>query len=236
MRIAKESIKQYKEFGIDGIEEFDADLLVSNQSLSNPMHREQAKNELNAMYKHFADELGNIRLWRGMSFAVVDGSTVVDPATRYSFSPLIDEYVPIYQIGYHGLIDMVTIPVNTMNDPAFNLLKAAEYGQNISFELTWAPTDDLFYAYNSWFLTSTQHDYFRDTFINLYNRYNTAFADTQNKLITNHEKLADNIFRTTFENGKRIICNYREESYNYEGINIPGLTFAVEAGGKVVIP
>lgn len=227
-RIVNESLKKYQKWGIDGIEEFDADLLVSSQSSTNPVHREQVKNETNAIYRHMADTLGDVRIWRGMAYAIVDGATVVDPAARYSFSPLIDEYVPVYYIAYRGLVDFVTIPINTMDDPGYSMLKAAEYGQNLSFELTHAPTDDLFYAWNSWFLTSTQFDTFQEEFLAIYKKYNEVFADTQGLFITNHENIADNVFRTTFENGKKIVCNYRETDFDYYGTPIPAMGFIVE--------
>jgi hypothetical protein len=230
------SMKHYKEWGIDGIEEFDADMLVSSQKADYRIHREQTKNEMNEVYKYMKEELGDVRLWRGMAYSLVNNATVVDPAARYSFSPLIDEYVPIYFMGLRGLVDFVTIPVNTMNDITYNTLKAAEFGQNLSYELTWQPTDDLFYAYNSWFLSSTQHDNFRDEYIAMYNRYNGVFADLQGQFIVKHEELEENIFRTTFEGGKRIICNYRESAYAYNGISIPAMSFAIEEEGTVTLP
>jgi hypothetical protein len=139
-------------------------------------------------------------------------------------------------MGLRGLVDFVTIPVNTMNDTAYNTLKAAEFGQNLSYELTWQPTDDLFYAWNSWFLASTQHDFFRDDFIEIYKRHNGAFADLQGQFIVKHERLEENIYRTTFEGGKRIICNYRSDAYAYEGMLIPPMSYGIEVEGKVTLP
>ena len=235
-RIAGESIKEYKNFGIDGITEFGATYLMSNQNSSNRMHREQVKDEVNALYQRFSDELGGIRIWQGMAFALVDGATIVDPAARYSFSPLVNQYVPIYYIAHRGLFNMVTIPVNTMSDPSLSILRAAEYGSNLSFQLTHAPTKDLFYAWNSWFLTSSQFDSFKYEFLDLYHLWNDIFGGAEGKFIENHEQIADDVFRTTFEGGMQIIANYRDADYFYEGMYIPSRWFAVNREGGLFLP
>jgi len=235
-RIAEQSIREFQDMGINGIMEFSSNYLISNQGTTNRMHRTEVQRETNALYQRFSDELGSIRLWQGMTFGIVDGATVVDPVARYSFSPLISEYVPFYHIAFGGLINLVTVPVNTMADPEIAMLRAAEYGMNLSFILTYAPTEYLFWAFNSWFLTSTQFDNFKYSFLELYNRWNYVFAPVQGQFIVNHENIADNVFRTTYENGQQIIVNYRNEPFDYDGVSIPALNFAVRRGGQVFIP
>jgi hypothetical protein len=235
-RIAERSLEEFRYLGINGIMEFSANYLISNQNSDNRMHREEVQKQTRALYQRFADELGSIRLWQGMTFGLVDGATVVDPAARYSFSPLINEYVPFYHIALNGLINLVTVPVNTMADPEVSILRAAERGMNLSFILTYESTEDLFYARNSWFLTSTRFDIFKYRFLEMYNRWNYVFRETQGQFIVNHENIADSVFRTTFENGQQIIVNYRNESYIYEGVTIPPLDFAIRREGRVYVP
>ncbi|MCL2404494.1 MAG: DUF5696 domain-containing protein [Defluviitaleaceae bacterium] len=235
-RIAERSLEEYRRLGIDGIMEFSSEYLISNQGQANRMHREEVKREIRALYQHMSDELGRIYLWRGMTFGVVDGAAVVDPANTFSFSPLINEYVPFYHIAFRGLIDLITVPVNTMANPEVTILQAAEHGMNLSFILTYAPTEYLFFAYNSWMLTSSQFDIFKYSFLELYNRWNYIFADVKGQFIVNHENIADNIFRTTYENGFQVIVNYRNEAFEYEGVSIPALNFAIRREGQVYIP
>jgi hypothetical protein len=235
-RVAERSLEEYRWLGIDGIFEFSSDYLISNQGTGNRMHREETQREVNALYQHISDELGRIYLWRGMTFGLVDGAAVVDPANTYSFSPLISEYVPFYHIALRGLIDLITVPVNTMANPEVSILQAAEYGMNLSYILTYAPTEDLFFAYNSWMLTSSQFDIFKHSFLEMYNRWNYAFAEVEGKFITNHENIADNVFRTTYETGLQVIVNYRDEAFEYGGIFIPPLDFALQRNGRVYVP
>ncbi|MCL1786551.1 MAG: DUF5696 domain-containing protein [Defluviitaleaceae bacterium] len=235
-RIAENSLREFRDLGINGIMEFSSNYLISNQSSDHRMHREEVQRETHALYQRFADELGSIRLWQGMTFGLVDGATVVDPVARYSFSPLISEYVPFYHIALGGLINLVTVPVNTMADPDISILRAAEYGMNLSFMLTYEPTEQLFWAYNSWFLTSTQFSNFNYRFLEMYNRWNYVFAPVQGQFIVNHENIADNVFRTTWENGQQVIVNYRSVPFEYDGVDIPALGFAVRRGGQVFIP
>jgi len=235
-RIAEQSIREFQELGINGIMEFSSNYLISNQGTNHRMHRTEVQRETHALYQRFADELGSIRLWQGMTFGLVDGATVVDPVARYSFSPLINEYVPFYHIALNGLINLVTVPVNTMADPQVSILRAAEYGMNLSFMLTYAPTENLFWAFNSWFLTSTQFDNFNYAFLEMYHRWNYVFAPVQGQFIVNHENIADSVFRTTYENGQQIIINYRNTPFVYEGVTIPALDFAIRREGQVYVP
>jgi len=235
-RVAEQSIREFQNLGVNGIMEFSSNYLISNQSNANRMHREEVQYYTNALYQRFSDELGRIRLWQGMQFGIVDGATIVDPVNRFSFSPLINEYVPVFHIATRGLLNLVTVPVNTMADPSFSILRAAEYGMNLSFILTYAPTEDLFWANNSWMLTSTQFTNFNYQFLAQYQRWNTVFAPLQDVFITNHENIAPNVFRTTYEDGTQIIVNYRNEAFDYNGFNIPALDFAVRRDGQVFIP
>jgi hypothetical protein len=235
-RLLDKSLKYYTDWGIDGIEEFNTDDVVTDYNPSNPKTRQQFTESMNAIYKRMSDTLGSVRLWAGYTYTMVDQCTVIEGAARNSYSPLTDEHVPVYFIAYRGLVDFVTVPINTMYDVSNGLLRAAENGMNISIELTAGDTADLFYAQASQHLPSTQFENFKDYALALYQRYNTAFADVQGQFIVNHDKPANNITRTTFENGKRIICNSRHTAYNYEGISIPPLSFAVEVNGEVTIP
>jgi hypothetical protein len=235
-RVLDESLEVYRWLGIDGIFEFGSDYLISNQGTANRMHREETQREIHALYRHISDELGRIYLWRGMTFGIVDGAAVVDPANTFSFSPLICEYIPFYHIAFRGLIDLITVPVNTMANPEYTILQAAEYGMNLSYILTYAPTEELFFAYNSWMLTSTQFEIFKYQFLELYKRWNYVFADLEGKFIINHENVADNVFRTTYENGTQIIVNYRSASFEYGGTTIPALDFAIRRNGQVYVP
>jgi hypothetical protein len=58
----------------------------------------------------------------------------------------------------------------------------------------------------------------------------------QGKFITHHENIADNVFRTTYENGFQVIVNYRNEVFVYEGVTIPALNFAIRRNGQVYVP
>ena len=52
--------------------------------------------------------------------------------------------------------------------------------------------------------------------IELYKKFNNNLGDTYSQFITGHEKLANGVYKTTYENGKSVIVNYNYADYDYK--------------------
>ncbi len=66
----------------------------------------------------------------------------------------------------------------------------------------------------------------------LYQKFNEKLGDTYNQYITKHEKVADGVYKTTFESGKSVLVNYNYENYDYNGTTVGSRDFAVVKGGE----
>ena len=68
--------------------------------------------------------------------------------------------------------------------------------------------------------------------MNLYNKFSETFEGTYDKGIDKHERLADGVYKTTFEGGKAVVVNYNYSNYQYNGQEIPARDFAAVKGGE----
>ena len=72
----------------------------------------------------------------------------------------------------------------------------------------------------------------KDSAIELYNKFNSNLGDTYSQFIVAHEKLASGVYKTTYENGKAVIVNYNYADYDYNGKTIPQRDFVtLKTGG-----
>ena len=54
----------------------------------------------------------------------------------------------------------------------------------------------------------------------IYTSVNDIIADVQDQYIISHERLSENVYKTTYEEGKQIIVNYGSEDYTDEALNV----------------
>jgi hypothetical protein len=65
-----------------------------------------------------------------------------------------------------------------------------------------------------------------------YHRANEALADVQGQTIKDHEKIAEGVYKTTFEKGKEIIVNYTSKPVEVNGAKVEPLDFKVVKEGQ----
>lgn len=51
--------------------------------------------------------------------------------------------------------------------------------------------------------------------------------------IDNHEKIADGVYRTTFDNGYTVVVNYNNTSVQVDGLTIDANGYLLGMGGEV---
>lgn len=228
-RTLDDSIPRYRELNVDGIQEYGLDRLNSDFNASSPMNREQTKRSYESFITSMVKELGTVRLSRGMAYQLTSGVSVENIAADYSFSPIVDEIVPFYPMALHGLVDYVSMPYNLMDEPDKELLKAIEYGANVSFEVTAEPTERLKDAETD--LYSSEFDVWKQDILRLYGKVKEALGGVSDSFITTHEQLARDVYLTAYDNGTSIVCNYSDSSYAYQGKSVAPMDFIVVKGG-----
>ena len=143
---------------------------------------------------------------------------------------LIDEVVPFYGMVLHGYKDYAGGPVNLSSDVNTMILKSVESGAGLSFQWIWGENSLL---KNTEFdgLYSVNYEAWKDTALDAWKRVNESVGDLQGLLITGHEKLSENVYCTTYEDGTRVIVNYGRQEAHWEGNVVPAQDFLVVKEG-----
>jgi hypothetical protein len=169
--------------------------------------------------------------------AALDGSNTyaIPHADRLDFVTLdsthydlFDDTVPFFHIAAHGLVQYTGSPYNLISDGRRMWLRHVEYGATPFFVLTKASSAQLFRTGANG-IYSSQYSTWRDEVIRQYQVMETL-APLAGQFITGHERLAEDVFAVTYEDGSRVIVNYRHEAYNLGGLEIPAQDFVLIPG------
>ena len=174
----------------------------------------------------------------------VGGNVLAENANAYTFawlsdiinvpfdsnqSRLLDETVPFYAIVLHGYKDFAGSILNMTDDFDTAVLQSVEYGAGLSFE--WIYGDNHLLK-NTDFdsLYSINFAAWKEKAIEAYRRVNSAVGSVQGQKITAHEKLANKVYATTYEDGTCVIVNYNKEAVSVSGQNVGARDFVVVKG------
>ena len=221
----------YERLKISGIEDGSLGwFLTSDFSQSAPMSREDVKNAHVTAVRNIVERFGEIRLETTKAYILGDHMTLTYVSDS-SYLTILDDSVPFYTIAMHGLVDYLCGDYNSFFDPPVELLKAVEYGGNISFTITQQPTEMLKEAVRSHYY-STEYALWRDDIIQYYNSLRQYLELTRGQYITGHEKITPNVVRVSYENNVQVIINYSQQLYTYQNNQILPQNFIVLEGEK----
>ena len=71
-----------------------------------------------------------------------------------------------------------------------------------------------------------------DDIVDMYTEANSILQPLWHERIIDHETLAVNVYRTTYENGTSVIVNYNSVPVEVLGIEIPGYGYKILSGGE----
>lgn len=166
------------------------------------------------------------------SFQYVNGYSnhIYELTDDFSYDLFSQKAVPFIQIALHGLVTYTSQYINEREEYTTQFLRDLEYGTVPSFIFTHEPTEALRFSYGLR-LFSTQSSSWENEAVQQYQIFNEVLGDVQDQFIVNHRQLANNVFETTYENGKRVIVNYsNSRSYIADGVNVEPRSYAVIGG------
>ena len=166
------------------------------------------------------------------------GNSRLIPLTSYIYDmpgsssdfDIIDKSVPIYQIAISGLIPYSLEGINTCTDYETQILKCVEYGADFKFNLSYTDFGVLGEPYFG-YLNGTNYQAWKDYIVQANKRLAQLNGQIGNGRITYHEQIADDVFVTTYDNGVKVVVNYNETEFTYEGVCVNGRDFAIVKGG-----
>ncbi len=183
--------------------------------------------------RQYRDDGYDIIVEKGMAYTLPYVSTVLNiPMTSSKF--VVESYeIPFVQIVLHGLVEYAGEPFNLTQDIQYTILKCLEYGATAYGRFMYEE-DDVFQ--NTYYLDlySLNYEHWLSETQQIYKAVNEAIGDVQTEFIVNHERLADNVYRTTYEGGKQVIVNYNTEEYVCKdlGVTIAARGYYVTGGAQ----
>ncbi len=147
-----------------------------------------------------------------------------------------DESVPFYQMVVHGYIpysgDFFEAG-NLRADPAIERLRAIEFGALPRYVLTYEATSSLA---DTWFsqLYSSRYTDWIDSLVEDYRILVEELGRLQAVPMQAHRRLDEGVYEVRYEDGSRVIVNYRAQTYSLNGERSPR-SVSVPPLGHVVL-
>ncbi|MFP4975508.1 DUF5696 domain-containing protein [Paenibacillus sp. CN-4] len=223
-------LESYRKLGITGVQfEHFGSLLYSDEDNRSQTDRRRTQDTYTGTLEQYRQESLGTAVEYGYAYTLGRVDRIDHAPLDYSGFIYTDRAIPFYQLVVHGLVPYTSDPVNLFDDSRKQMLRALEYGALPSYELTYAPTSDLQRTLENGLFTSCLQDWLKpsaETHLKLKDVYN-RIAGQQ---MTDHEELAESVFRTTYESGLSVITNYNDHAVNAAGQHVEAFGYAVTGG------
>ena len=206
-------------------------LLYTDYNKENPLLRQQAVEYYRKWIAEYRAKIGETSVYYGFDYAASVADKIYDIPTESSRLFQVDQTVPFIQIVYHGLVDYYSEPVNRTAQNEVAVLKAIEYGANITFEITENLTEELKYTkYNSLFKSCFTD--LKSEIENIYDIAEKTVGTVADASIVAHYcvdgETSGNVYCTEYSNGVKVYVNYGDAEYSVEGVGaVPALGVGV---------
>lgn len=165
------------------------------------------------------------------AYALAYADAIYDMPCSDSGFRLTDESVPFYPAVVRGSIAYVSEPLNYQDDCRMAFLQAVECGAGLQYTLSWETTALLKETDYAWINRGRYADW-AQTIRTQYGRAAEALAPLAGMEMIGHERVAFNVYKTTYENGDAVVVNYGARAATVDGVTIPPMDFALVKAGE----
>jgi len=226
----KKQVDDLAALGIDGLQlQYMGELIYSDEDKASITDRSVAANAWIESMRLVKEEVGSVAVEYGNAYALGLVDRIEDVPLFHSNYIYTDEAVPFYQLVVHGLVPYYAGPINLREDAEVEYLKAIEYGALPSAELTGELSSKLHRTAETRLFSSYAGDWtaqIAEEYAELLPLYD-AIAGQQ---MTNHERLAPKVFRTSYANGTAVIVNYSNEAVTVDGVTVDSMNYTWSKG------
>lgn len=205
--------------------------LNADYNRSEVIDREEAKGIVAEQLQAISGSVQELMVEGGNAYTAPYAQHIVNAPMGSSGFNITDESVPFFQLVYHGYAQYAGSAWNMADDQDsdFNFLKALETGSAQYY--IWFYSDASAIKMTDYdYLYSANYERWIDEAGERYIELNNALHDVQSQTITDHRKLAEGVYQTTFEQGKTIIVNYNDKAVNVDGITVDAKHYRI--GGE----
>lgn len=207
---------------VDGLSFYSLGQYVTyNYSNDHYLNKSQCKVIWKNMLETASDSYEKITVQGGNQYVLPYADKVTDIPYSDSGYRMTTKSVPVYQIAVHGLVNYTGDALNLSSDKDEEILKWVEYGYVPFFELTYSGSEELMRTDYSELFSSTFSSW-SDEATNIYKDFNKNLKDVWNLFIVDHEEVASDVFKVTYQSEdkkttKVVYVNYNDEECTVDG-------------------
>jgi hypothetical protein len=176
--------------------------------------------------KALSDAGLGLKLDSGNVYLLSGADSLVNVALDSSMSRLETYAVPFTAMVLKGYISFAGPPINNSGEYEHMFLKTLENGADLHYEIM---------AADSFLLADTEYtDMYSvgaDIWLNIikekYKQLDGELYGLANERIDRHQRLADGVFETAYENGVCVIVNYSDSAYENGSVHVAPLGYAI---------
>ncbi len=205
------------------------EILSADYNIKREVSREQAMNLQAAKLSELKQEGYNLMINSGNLYAVPYADFIVNLNLNSKGYNIIDEEIPFTQIALHGLVSYAGTSLNLSQDYEKDLLRTIETGAGLYYTFMDA---DGFELQDSRYIHYYSSDFenWEEKAVSLYQSMKEDLGHIFNQYIVNHEKLANGVYMTEYEDGTQVIVNYNTSAYTHNGNEVAARNYLVEGG------
>lgn len=196
--------------------------LFSEFTTKRPMTRSESAN----LYASIVESAGEkVMVEGGNSYTLKGASHIYALDSEATGYDLEDGSIPFYQIALHGLVSYSVTPINLTADANYAMLKALETGSSLCYSVCGGDIENIDES-----ISDAPYEYIRELMIEQNKTAMPVLEKVAKKEIVGHEKIGENLYKTTFDGGNVIYVNYSSKDANVDGKLIKGEGFLFEEG------
>ena len=216
IRAQKAIVDALKGIGASGIHYVDGpgNLLYSDYTPSSRLSRADTAFYYEELLDYTRESLGGVGVVRGNDYSLGHVDLIESLPFESNYDFVVDETVPFYPIAVHGYVQYSTVPGNLRNDYDADFLKAIEYGAVPYYRITHAPSRTLMDTdYED--VYSSEFAVWEDRILEEYAAFD-RLSSIVHQRIADHERVAEGVYATTYEDGTRVVVDYNAGRFHAE--------------------
>ncbi|MBQ5590334.1 MAG: hypothetical protein IIU65_01495, partial [Clostridia bacterium] len=225
-------MSDYKDYGIKNISfrSIGSEINSNFRDDESYMERQETLENLVKLTKETKDEGYSIMGTGGQAAFVKYLDVINELPVESAHLDKCDYSVPFTAMVLSGHADYTYKPINLSNNNRKDLLMLIESGAGAYYKLSGTKYDDLANtSYDS--LYSTVYSEIKDQVIDTYAYVSEALDGVYGTKIVEHEKVAKDVYKTTYENGTSIYVNYSKVDYVANGVKVAAEDYFKVKGG-----
>lgn len=229
---ASRDIPRIANFGVNGLDfERFGWTLISDRNAHYTAERYQVAETWSEIVKLARSHMGGAIIQGGNIYMLPLADKVLRAPMEDTTHLFASRSIPFYQIAVHGIVPYHGWPGNLRSEPRREFLKNVEYGSLPVFELTYEDSSKLKDAERYNVLFSSQYAVWEDTVLEEYRIQGEQMGYLQDVAIVDHNELDNLVYETVYEDGSRVVVNYRRTEWTDGNVVVGPLDFVHIGGG-----